>query len=150
MLNSIEREHKACCSRQSLAPIICDSALNVKNMAQGKSDGLVFITYTNAQHGGKINDPQTRRKVRKQAWNAWWSQEADRRLKSRSTRPLKQSQGRFRIRNEPLVIESATPLERALLASPSPFQAVVETIGDQAWDLLNYCKLPGYRELRQC
>lgn len=38
-------------------------------------------------------------------------------------------------------MDSATPLEKALLASPSPFQAVVESIGEQAWDLLNYCKL---------
>lgn len=107
-----------------------------------ESDGLVFITYTNAQYDGKIHDLQTRRKVRKRAWNAWWTEESSRRLKSRSARPLKQSQSRFRLRNDSLVADPANSLNKVSFTSPSPFQSVFESIGDQAWDLLNYCK-PG-------
>lgn len=107
---------------------------------------LVFI----ACHDGKIRDAHVRRKVRKRAWNSWWNSESNRRLKARSSRPLKQCQTRFRIRNEHTTTCTAVSPRRESFVSLSPLQPVIESLGDEAGSIMDYCGLTSLLPLRYC
>ena len=117
--------------------------MSSKSQESTQGDSLVFITYSDTQQG-RAHDSETRQLVRKKAYHAYRTRES-RGLRRRevvflaTNSSLKQGVGRFRIRKE---LQKGDPSEVVRRETPkklSPFEPILTSLGDDAWDILEYC-----------